>query len=172
MYSYQFASQPTLRLLPPLGHGEQCRNTNAVAASSLGSALSSWGTHKGSWTALSHGNSIFNNLRNCHTYFMSVAQLHSRTNSTQGSPQPRQHLPFSVRAKSLFTYLFTCLLVRACAQRGRHTPVSQRTVLLSQFPLAPAVSGAELRLRGLCTKLPLPSQLSCWSPAHFYLLFQ
>lgn len=48
------------------------------------------GTHTRSGPAVSHGNSIFNTLRNCHTDLESVAQLHSSIESTQGFWSPHR----------------------------------------------------------------------------------
>lgn len=81
---------PTLRLHTPLGHGKQSCNIDAVVQVSQILFSTLLGTHTRSGPALSHGNSIFNTLRNCHTDLESVAQLHGSTDSNTKGPVSSQ----------------------------------------------------------------------------------
>lgn len=99
------------------------------------------GTHTRSGPAVSHGNSIFNTLRNCHTDLESVAQLHSSIESTQGFCSPRRLHNTCRVLLGLKICLFVFLLVEVCVfvHTGKgHTFLGPRTIMLqSQFPPNP-----------------------------------
>jgi hypothetical protein len=183
---HQVAFWLTLSFFSPLANAERCCNSpRSCATLSFTFCFSILlGIYKRSGTALSHGHSIFNILRNRHIDLMALTQPHIPTNSTQGSLHSRIDTCYFLL--DLKVCLFICLFVCVCLCLGvcvclsvsvcvydrqkQHTFVSQRAMLQNQFPPVPVAFRNLSQVSGMLHQLPLHSELSCWFPLYFCLL--